>query len=206
MTKDIDDRPRSKVGKLIAEYDLKGLGLELETRWTANDGERMSLRELADYFNKQLLAAALRDVDQTALDRDVEKLYQNMTEDSISSGVRTDTLSTLSKYGIDTDNLRSDFVSYQAIRTYLKEWRGVEYDSLSAEEKRAKDRRSIQRLLTKSLSVAEDRLEKLRRTDRIRAEEFEVFVDANVLCKECGTRYTVSDFIINEGCSCLQDQ
>lgn len=47
-----------KLTRLIDEYDLKGLGAELERRWTA-DENRSSLRDLAEYFNHQLVEAAM---------------------------------------------------------------------------------------------------------------------------------------------------
>lgn len=205
MSSDTDDRPSSKVARLLDEYGLDELGPELERRWTGDGYERMSLRDLADYFNKQLLEQALRDAGQTALDSDVETTYRNLTDDDVSTGVRTDTRTRLQREGLDVESLERDFVTYQAIRSYLKEWRGAEYQQPSDEEKRANDRESIQRLLTRTLSVTEDRIEKLRDTDRIDVEEFEVFVDAQVLCQRCGTQYAVTEFIDNGGCDCLRD-
>lgn len=204
MTTATDDRPRSKVARLIEEYDLDGLGAELEARWTDDGDDRMSLRDLADHFNRRLVDAALRDTGQAALDSDVASVYGNLTDDDVSRGVRTDTRTALAEDGVDVDALERDFVTYQSIRTYLKEWRDAAYEQPSDEEKRANDRESIQRLLTRTLSVTEDRLEKLRDTDRIAAEEFEVFVDAQVLCQRCGTQYAVAEFIDNRGCDCLQ--
>jgi hypothetical protein len=49
-------------------------------------------------------------------------------------------------------------------------------------------------------------LTQLRDTDRIAAAEFEVFVDAQVLCQRCGTQHAVVAFIDNGGCDCLQDE
>ncbi|QIO22829.1 rod-determining factor RdfA [Haloarcula sp. JP-L23] len=205
MSSSTDDRPSSKVARLLDEYGLDEMGAELELRWTGDGYERMSLRDLADYFNKQLLEQALRDAGQAALDSDVETTYRNLTADDVSTGVRTDTRTRLEREGLDVESLERDFVTYQAIRSYLKEWRGAEYQKPSDEEKRANDRESIQRLLTRTLSVTEDRIEKLRDTDRIAVEEFEVFVDAQVLCQRCGTQYAVTEFIDNGGCDCLMD-
>ncbi|WP_135302788.1 rod-determining factor RdfA [Haloarcula amylovorans] len=205
MSETTDDRPPSKVARLIDEYELDGLGAELETRWTGEGVERMSLRDLADYFNKQLLEQALRNAGMSTLDTDVDSTYVNLTDDEVSTGVRTDTRNRLEQNGVDVDAVETDFVTYQAIRSYLKEWRGAEYDHPSDEEKRANDRESIQRLLTRTLSVTEDRIEKLRDTERIAVEEFEVFVEAQVLCQRCGTQYPVTEFIDNGGCDCLLD-
>jgi hypothetical protein len=50
---------RTKVVRLIDEYELGDIGDRLEHRWTTDGDDRMSLRDLADYFNQQLLAAAM---------------------------------------------------------------------------------------------------------------------------------------------------
>jgi hypothetical protein len=205
MTTASDDPPRNKVARLIDKYELTGLGADLEARWTGDGVERTSLRDLAEYFNRNLLAAALREAGRRPLDDEVASLYENLTGDDVSQGVKTDTRTTLAADGIDVDSLEREFVTYQAIRSYLKDWRGAEYRRPSDEEKLTSDRETIQRLLTRTLMVTEDRLEQLRETDRIAAGEFEVFVDARVLCQRCGSRYAVGDFIDNGGCDCLVD-
>ena len=197
-----DNRPSSKVARLITEYDLDGLGDELEVRWTGDGVERTSLRDLADYFNEQLLERALIDAGMSALDSDVSSTYRNLTDEDVSTGVRTDARARLENNGIDVDGLESDFVSYQAIRSYLTEYRDAEYRRLSDEEKVEKDLQSIQRLMTRTLSVTEERIEKLAQTDRIDADSFEVLLDVQVLCGECGRQYSVSEFLDERGCDC----
>ncbi|WP_284006999.1 rod-determining factor RdfA [Haloarcula pelagica] len=199
-----DDRPASKVARLIDEYGLEGLGADLEARWTGEGVERMSLRDLAEFFNKRLLEQALLDAGLSALESDVRTTYENLTGDDVSTGVRTDARTRLERNGIDVDDLERDFVTYQAIRSYLKEWRGAEYEGLSDQEKIEKDLESIQRLMTRTLSVTEERIEKLRDTDRIDIDEFEVFLDAQVLCQQCGTQYSVAEFLEQGGCPCQQ--
>ena len=197
-----DNRPSSKVARLISEYDLDGLGDELEVRWTGDGVERTSLRDLADYFNEQLLERALIDAGMSALDSDVSSTYRNLTDEDVSTGVRTDARTRLENNGIDVDDLESDFVSYQAIRSYLTEYRDAEYRRLSDEEKVEKDLQSIQRLMTRTLSVTEERIEKLAQTGRIDADSFEVLLDVQVLCGECGRQYSVSEFLDGRGCDC----
>ena len=200
-----DSRPSSKVARLISEYDLDGLGDELEVRWTGDVVERTSLRYLADYFNRRLLERALIDAGMAALDSDVATVYRNLTDDEVSTGVRTDARTRLESNGIDVDGLESDFVSYQAIRSYLTEYRDAEYRRLSDEEKVEKDLQSIQRLMTRTLSVTEERIEKLTQTGRIDADEFEVLLDLQVLCGSCGTQYSIAEFLDERGCDCQRE-
>jgi hypothetical protein len=202
MSDTTDSRPSSKVARLISEYGLDGVGDEMEVRWTGDGVERTSLRDLADYFNRRLLERVLVDAGMSALDSDVSTTYRNLTDDDVSTGVRTDTRTRLASNGVDVDGLESDFVSYQAIRSYLTEYRDAEYRRLSDEEKIEKDLQSIQRLMTRTLSVTEERIEKLAGTGRIDADEFEVLLDVQVLCGACGDQYSVSEFLEGRGCDC----
>lgn len=78
----------SKVSRLIHRYELSGIGDELEWRWTADASDRMSLRELADYFNRMLLEQALQPNAISTIDGEVTNLYRLLTEDDVSSGQR----------------------------------------------------------------------------------------------------------------------
>jgi hypothetical protein len=199
-----DNKPASKVARLIEKYELEGLGADLETRWTGDGSERMSLRDLATFFNQQLLRQALMTADNStgAVDNTVETIYTRLTSDAVSSGVRTDTRSRLEQRGVNVDVLESDFVTYQAIRSYLKDWRGAEYQTISDEAKIKKDLESIQRLMSRTTSVTEERIEKLRETDRISLDEFEVLLDVQVLCQTCGDQHSVTELLEQGGCPC----
>lgn len=205
MVETTDERPTSKVARLIDEYGLDGLGAELETRWTADGDERMSLRDLADLFNERLLERALFDADVDGLEAGVERTYENLTSEEVSAGVRVETRNRLELEGVDPEALEQDFVTYQAIRTYLREWRGAEYQHLSDAEKIEKDLANIQRLVTRTTSVTEDRIEKLRDTDRIDLGEFEILFNASVICRECGTQQSVPDLLERRGCECRRE-
>lgn len=203
MTDTTDDRPTSKVARLIEAHDLDGLGDELEARWTAEGDDRMSLRDLADYFNERVLEQTLRDADADVLDADA--IYDRLSSDDVSSGVRAETRNRLERDGVDVERLERQFVTYQAIRSYLKEYRGAEYEGQSDREKIEKDRRSIRRLMTRAESVTEERIENLRDSGRFDLDQFEVFLDAQILCENCGTQHTVSELFEQRGCGCQQE-
>jgi len=59
--------------------------------------------------------------------------------------------------------------------------------------------------LTRTYSVIDQRIGTLRDTDRIALDEFEVFVDAQVLCQSCGAQHAVADLLEQGGCDCQQD-
>lgn len=191
----------SKVARLIEQYGLEEVGAELEGRWTAADpDERQSLRELASYFNRRLLAAALADAGVQPLDGEVSNLYRLLTGDDVSAAERTRTERRLERDGVDVEALRADFVSYQAVRTYLTSHRGAEYDRDDAESlERAME--TIQRLRSRTASVAETRLEQLRGSDRLSLESPRVTVDVRVMCEDCGAQFDVGD-LDDDGCDC----
>lgn len=89
------DRPtktRSKVGRLVQEYDLQELPAELEARWTGATGERMSLRDLAELFNRRLLERALERAGRNPLETNVNRIYRTLIDDDdVSTGVKTRT-------------------------------------------------------------------------------------------------------------------
>lgn len=202
MGTDEEDRPSSKVARLIDAYDLDGFGDELEAKWTSDGEQRLSLRDCAALFNRRLLEEALLDAEGRVSRLDVETTYERLTGDDVTTGVRTETRNRLERDGVDVEQLQADFVTYQAIRSYLTEYRDATYEGLSDGEKIRKDLRSIQRLQTRTRSVTEERIEKLRDTDRIAIESFEILLETQVLCQECGRQYAVTDLLEREGCRC----
>ena len=151
---------RSKVARVIAEYDLRGLDEELIERWS-DDAERRSLRELATYFNETVFDAAMRDAGMNPLDGEVENVYQLLTDDEVSRGVQTQTRRQLEREDIDVDDLKRDFISHQAVHTYLTKHRDVRSPS---SERTTKDRivsahETVRRLQSRTVAVTENTLE-----------------------------------------------
>lgn len=191
---------RSKVARLIEEYDLQGLGPELEHLWTA-DEDRRSLRELAAYFNKQVLEAELKEVDVQLLDGELGNIYRLLTDDDVNNADRLRARRQLERDGIDINELRSNFVTYQAIRSYLKEHRGVEYtpDETDPIER---EKANVQQLRGRMVSVTDGRLEQLQNTDRLTIGEFRTLVNIQVVCEDCNSQFDVLELLVRGGCEC----
>jgi len=193
----------TKVHRLIDEYDLSGMDEQLINSWTSEGDERRSLRELADYFNRDLLRTAMDDAGMTTLDGEVENTYRLLTADEVSTGVRTQAETTLERNGIDIEALTHDFVSHQAIHTYLTKQRGVERLSERTEQDRIeKTEDTIQRLGSRLVAVAEKRLGSLRDTGTVTLGTFSVLVDIRVVCEDCGTHADVRTLLADGGCEC----
>ena len=193
---------RSKVRRLIDEYGLDGEGERLENLWTAERGDRLSLRELADDFNRRLLRAVMVEAGMNPLDGEVGNTYRLLTDDDVSSGMRTQAKQTLEREGIDIDELQKNFVSHQAIHTYLTKYRGVTQDEQTDEDRVQKGLDTIQRLRSRTSAVSENIVENLANTGRIQVGEFEVLVDVRVFCRDCGTQYDVQDLLEEGHCEC----
>jgi hypothetical protein len=193
---------RSKVARLIEEYELEGLGAELERRWT-NDENRSSLRELATLFNYCILEGVMEADGFQPLDGEVENTYRLLTDDGVSSADRTRVRRRLERDGIDVDALLEDFVTYQAVRTYLRSHRDAEYTPDGTDPLK-RGAANVQRLRGRVDSVTRGKLEQLRDTGEIALGEFRTLVDVRVVCEDCDGHYDVVDLLEAGGCNCAE--
>lgn len=192
---------RTKVARLIAEYGLEDVGTELEQRWTAEGDDRMSLRELADYFNRRLVAERMTETGLKPLRGETENLYRLLASEEVNDADRTRARRRLEREGIDAEALTDDFVTYQAIRTYLTSHRGAEYET-DDRGRRVIESENIQRLRGRTTTVTEGKLEQLENTGNLELGEFQVIVDISVLCEDCGTRYQIEELLERGECDC----
>jgi hypothetical protein len=195
---------RIKVVRLIEEYELDDVGDRMEDRWTDDGDERMSLRRLADYFNRAVLREAMSDAGMQPLDGEVENTYRLLDAGDVGEAERTRTRRRLEREGVDVEEVRNDFVTYQAIRTYLKEHRGATYDEEGPERTEVASE-TIQELRGRVVSVLDERIEGLRRNDDVELGEFRTLVDINVLCEDCGTQQSAETLIEGGGCDCSEE-
>lgn len=190
----------SKVGRVIEAYGLTGLGAELEARWTGEDGPRKSLRELAAEFNRRVLRVAMTEAGLSPLETEVESKYRALTDDDTSSGVRTQVRRDLERKGVDIDTVESDFVTHQAIHTYLTKYRKAQFETDSDRLETARE--TIMRLKRRTLVVVEDALERLRTHGYIGTGELNVVVDVRVTCVDCETQWSIRSLLDDGGCEC----
>ncbi|PSP60034.1 hypothetical protein BRC73_04260 [Halobacteriales archaeon QH_7_66_37] len=188
---------RGKVERLIDEYDLD-VGPELIDAWTREQNRR-SLRNLARYFNRELLRERLDRHGVSSVGMDVETVYRLLRGEE-SAGSQTRVHRQLDREGVDVESLREEFVSHTAIRTFLRN-RSVtrsedEGDQVAAEATH------IQQLQNRTAVVAEDKLETLRSTDRVLIGDFRVLVDVQVFCEDCQRQFDINELLEVRRCSC----
>ncbi|MFC5369191.1 rod-determining factor RdfA [Salinirubrum litoreum] len=191
----------TKVERLLAKYELDGLGAELEARWTGPPGERESLRTLATAFNRRLLEAAMRDAQLNPLAGEVENLYRQLTSDEVSRGVQTEVETRLAHRGVDVETLDSEFVTYQAIRSYLKDVRGATYET-SPSDTYEQGQRQLERLIGRTTAVVEQKLEQFVGAGRLTLGSFHVQTAVTVYCEDCERQYDLSAVLAAGGCDC----
>lgn len=194
---------RSKVRRLIEEYELDGLGEELERKWTA-DENRLSLRELADHVNRKLLGRALDASDVGTLDGEVENLYRLLTDDEASAADRTRARRRLEREGVDVDGLRDDFVTYQSVRTYLKNHRDAEY-APSESDVVDQATRTVRQLRSRLQTVTESKLKQMDANGGVDVESPGAMVTVQVVCDECGRQFPFDEFVDRGHCDCQSD-
>lgn len=198
-----------KVGRVIAEYDLDGLGAELEAYWTGTAEEQYSLRALADLFNQRVLEAALDDAGVRSLDGEIENRYQLLTDEDVSAGMRQQTRRELERAGIGVEDLESAFVSHQSIYTYLTDHRDAIHPSNvepDPEERIEREIDKINALASRTSAVTMDSIERLATADAVASDDASVLVDIQVTCEVCGTASSITSFLESGGCACQREQ
>lgn len=195
---------QTKVERIIDSYGLEGIGDELESRWLGEQGDRRSLRELAEYFNCQFLEAVLQQAGEQPVDGETENLYRLLTADDISTSGRTQAETRLARYGVDVETVKRDFVSHQAIHTYLTEIRGAELptDASSPETAISNRREALLRLRNRLVAVAERSLDSLSQAGHLSDGDFDVTVGITVYCDDCGTTASINELFNQGGCDC----
>jgi S-adenosylmethionine/arginine decarboxylase-like enzyme len=188
-----------KVARVIDQYGLEAVGDELEDRWLGNGYEQQSLRDLADVFNKRLLESVLKQAGMTTPE-EVEHTYELLAGD-VSTTAHTKRKRDLEREGVEVDTLLSDFVSHQAIHTYLTDHRDVSAPTTDADPVETAER-AIKQLQAKLATVTEENIERLIRKGELAGGSTEVFVNVEVFCSECQTSQPVGKFLLGEGCDC----
>ena len=190
---------QSKVARVIETYGLDNLGAELEAAWTGAAGDRTSLRNLADQFNQNVLAAALDMETASQAEQEVQRLYEDLTSDAAGDTVTA--LRELERYGIDVDAVTADFVTHQTIYTYLTEVRNA---TLPADDRDRTEQRveTIEKLQGRLRSVVDSSLTTLANGDELDHDEYEVLMDMQLLCPQCGSSTPLKELLRAGGCFC----
>jgi hypothetical protein len=206
MSENVDEpNSRYKVGRVLSEYDLPDLHAELPDLWLGDSGEPMSLRDLADHINIAVLRRAMEEAGVDPLDGEAENAYRLLTDDEVSVGVRTQQRNRLDRDGIDVETIESDFVTHQAVHTYLTDVLEVSKETSDHANPVEKHEQRIQRLRSRTEAVSENSLSELVNDDELTLGEHNVVVDLQVYCRDCATQYDIATLFREGGCDCEED-
>ena len=188
-----------KVERLLEEYDYPVTGEELEQRWTS-ERERYSLRDLAAYFNKSLLETELERGGLQTLHGEVDNIYRLLTDDEITDAEKNRARRRLEWEEVDVEKVENDFVTYQAMRSYLQS-RGAEY-SQETKDPIDRERTNFEQIIGRTRSVTIGKIEQLQNTGDLDIGEFRTIVDIKVVCEECNSQYTIQELLNRGECQC----
>lgn len=194
-----DTKGKTKVARTIDKYDLAGMGAQLESAWTTESSERTSLRDLADEFNERVLEEALRESGVSLSKFEVTGTYNALQHGSGSEETRA--RRRLEREGVDIEALADDFVTHQAIHTYLTKERGAslpEGNGNTVEQKVE----TIEKLQGRVAAVTESAIDSLGETEKLDRADYNVIVDVRVVCSECGSDHSVGELLQQGGCEC----
>jgi hypothetical protein len=202
MTKLQDGNRKYKVGKVMTEYDLADLHDRLPALWLGESGEEVSLRDLAERINVAIVRAALERAGEDPLDGEAENVYRLLHGDDVSAGVRTQQRNRLERAGIDVDELESDFVTHQAVHTYLTNGLDISKTSSDDADPVEKHETRIQRLRNRLDAVMAQSLDELETAGELSTGRVDTSVSLQVYCEDCETQYELLALLDDGGCNC----
>lgn len=190
-----------KLGRMARAYDLSDVDIELTDAWTGA-GDTRSTRDLAHWFNQELLDAALVEVGVVTKPGDVENYYRLLTGDDVNSADRVQARKELARDGIDVDDLLDHFLSHQTVYNHLTGCLGLSQPDSDDAERLDTARETLGALQHRTERVAADSLERLAATDALDGGQFDVYVSTTVTCQDCYSQYTFQELLEMGGCDC----
>lgn len=185
----------------MEKYKLEQLDEELCNQHQEADA---SLRELEEYVNKRILERALEDVD-IALLSGVDEVYRVLTATDVTAGEQAETQERLRQAGVDIDQIKEDFVTYQTVRTHLRQSLNIDtgvtttFDIDNAQT-------TIRRLQSRSEAVITQTLNRLRTTGKIDTGDLDIVISVRATCHECGHSYRLRDLLMQGHCRCSSEK
>jgi len=202
MSEKTSDHPESlKINRVEKKYDINNLDEHLIKKYT-RETDPLSLRELAAYCNQRILQAALEEQGAHPLDGEVENLYTLLTDEDVSSGVRTEAKNRVKSEGVDIEAVLDNFVSYQTIRRYLNDHLNITREKTYTKSSKRELTDRIFSLESRLQTVTTETIQQMHRNHGISVGNADVRVNVTVSCEECGQYCTVREFVNQGGCNC----
>jgi hypothetical protein len=188
-----------KIDEVCARRGLPTLPDRLVRRRTEDDDR---LRDLERFFNRELLAAAMRAAGMELLDAGAANVYRLLTDEDVSEAARTEARDRLSRAGVDVAALRTDFVTYGTVRTHLRECAGVDTARESTPVDAGSVTDTVFELFGRTEAVTERELSRLAGTPALETGDLSVTLTARVTCESCGEEYRLLHLLERGECAC----
>lgn len=190
-----------KVGTVAKRWELDGIHGELERQWTEAG---TSIRTLTEQFNRRVLRAGFEASDRTPIDGEIDNLYRVLTGEEIDAGSRTQARERLRRNDVPIEELEGQFVSHQTLYRHLRNCLAVthEADDRTTAELIDTWRDRIRALQARTGSVTERGVSQLSDGDAVDIGDFDVLVEVNVICNDCGEFYELETFLDGRTCGC----
>jgi len=191
-----------KVERVCDRRGLPTLTERLVERRTTTDA---SLRDLERFFNREVLAAAMRAAGMELLEDEAANVYRLLTAETVSHAARTEARDRLTRAGVDVDAVERDFVTYGTVRTHLRACAGIETGQETTVDAAAVSD-TVFKLVGRTEAVTERELSRLADQAAFDAGELTVSLTARVACETCGEEYGLRSLLERGGCSCGESQ
>lgn len=181
-----ENTTQRKVGRIKEKYQLSNLDETLRRRYESGDS---SLRELAEYVNRQITAAFLEGEPYAP-----NYVYDVLGGgDDASSQERNDLRRRLRGDDVDVDALRSDWVSHMAVRTYLQSDLDVDTDRKAGASRDPMDTlEKVRGLVNREEKIVE---EALKVTEGVDTDALSIHTDVYVMDDETGATERIEQFL-----------
>lgn len=129
----------------------------------------------------------------------MEMIHRVLTDETISTGMRNQARRRLKRTNVDIESIRQDFVSRQAIHTFLTKKRNAEYTPEDAPQSSIK---TVQKLTERTKRIVESKVGQFQRNRGLDIGNFHVFVVVRIMWEECGNQYKLPDLFERNSCDC----
>lgn len=193
--------PQNHIEHLEDKYELETLGADLEAHWLGENVQRLSVRELANMANTQILGATLRD---NGIINDEPIISSLATH--LKNGEAPLATAELKERGVNVTAVCDDFIDYHVVYRYLTEERDI-----------VQNRDETRFTSVKTLKTLEDRVKttyrrtirQLQTAGQLTGPAPVVDVDVGLRCRQCGTRTSAMIYLQSGSCpapDCSENQ
>ncbi|WP_459191135.1 rod-determining factor RdfA [Halosimplex sp. J119] len=189
-----------KLSRVARDYGIEDVEGELVELWQREE-DRYSLRELAEYFNEELVREAMERHGLMPLQGEPEHIYHLLTDGDVSGGMKAQLRNRLEQSGIDPDQLKDHTVSYQTVNRHFKQCLDLSFES--RESTGPKERiDSVNAMARRTELVAQQTVEQLQYADDITLGDFDVTVTVGLTCTDCNRDLRLHELVDRGGCDC----